>query len=127
MKIDGSLFILCGDRHWWVVYSSRHLRTPANIVIMNLAVSDFLMVAKMPIFLYNSLLQGPALGMKGIPYLYTFNSNNASTTYFALINRLTVVAMAENYKHTFSENCMTYRELLRQGLIVDSSQCVTFE
>ena len=107
MKIDGSLFILCGDRHWWVEYSSRHLRTPANIVIMNLAVSDFLMVAKMPIFLYNSLLQGPALGMKGIPYLYIFNSNN-SPICFAFKKRLAVVAMAENHKQTFP----TYYDLL---------------
>ncbi len=48
------------------IYSSRHLRSPANIVIMNLAISDFFMLVKMPVFLYNSLLQGPALGMKGI-------------------------------------------------------------
>jgi r-opsin len=46
-------------------FSSRHLRTPANIIIMNLAISDFFMLIKMPIFLYNSLLQGPALGIKG--------------------------------------------------------------
>lgn len=59
--------LICDD---WVTYlhlmnSSRHLRTPANIIIMNLAISDFFMLIKMPIFLYNSLLQGPALGSRG--------------------------------------------------------------
>ncbi|XP_026482135.1 opsin, ultraviolet-sensitive-like [Ctenocephalides felis] len=43
----------------------RSLRTPSNILVVNLAVSDFLMMSKMPIFIYNSILQGPALGSIG--------------------------------------------------------------
>jgi r-opsin len=34
---------------------------------MNLAVSDFIMIAKTPIFIYNSYYQGPALGKLGKP------------------------------------------------------------
>nr|CAD7257746.1 unnamed protein product [Timema shepardi] len=44
----------------------RTLRTPANILVINLAVSDFFLVAKTPIFIYNSIYQGPALGKLGI-------------------------------------------------------------
>ena len=44
---------------------SRHLRTPANILIMNVAASDFLMLIKMPVFIYNSIAQGPSLGYIG--------------------------------------------------------------
>nr|CAD7393856.1 unnamed protein product [Timema cristinae]CAD7428594.1 unnamed protein product [Timema monikensis] len=43
----------------------RTLRTPANILVINLAVSDFFLVAKTPIFIYNSIYQGPALGKIG--------------------------------------------------------------
>jgi len=32
---------------------------------MNLAVSDFFMLAKTPVFIYNSYFQGPALGKIG--------------------------------------------------------------
>jgi len=41
------------------------LQTPANIIITNLAISDFIMLAKIPLFIYNSLVQGPALGYRG--------------------------------------------------------------
>ncbi|XP_031618516.1 opsin, ultraviolet-sensitive [Contarinia nasturtii] len=40
----------------------RILRTSANILVINLAISDFLMLAKTPIFIYNSLKFGPILG-----------------------------------------------------------------
>ena len=41
------------------------MQTPANIIITNLAISDFIMLAKIPLFIYNSLVQGPALGYRG--------------------------------------------------------------
>ena len=47
-------------------FRSRHLRTPANMLIINLAASDFLMLIKMPVFIYNSAAQGPSLGYIGI-------------------------------------------------------------
>ncbi|XP_022205432.2 opsin, ultraviolet-sensitive [Nilaparvata lugens] len=43
----------------------RSLRTPANILVVNLALSDCLMLLKMPVFIYNSLYYGPALGAAG--------------------------------------------------------------
>lgn len=46
-------------------FRCKKLRTPANALIMNLAVSDFLMMSKMPIFIYNSIYLGPALGEYG--------------------------------------------------------------
>ncbi|XP_030766864.1 opsin, ultraviolet-sensitive-like isoform X2 [Sitophilus oryzae] len=41
---------------------NKSLRTPANTLLVNLAVSDGLMMSKMPIFIYNSFNRGPALG-----------------------------------------------------------------
>ncbi|XP_026820091.1 melanopsin-like isoform X1 [Rhopalosiphum maidis] len=43
----------------------KSLQTPANVLIMNLAVSDFIMLAKTPVFIYNSYYQGPTLGKLG--------------------------------------------------------------
>lgn len=42
--------------------SCRILRTSANILVINLAISDFFMLAKSPIYIYNCLKFGPALG-----------------------------------------------------------------
>ncbi len=46
---------------------SRHLWTPVNVIIANLAFSDFLMLTCLLLFVYNSMVQGPALGYQGIP------------------------------------------------------------
>lgn len=43
----------------------KSLRTPANILVMNLAICDFLMLAKCPIAIYNNIKEGPALGDAG--------------------------------------------------------------
>ncbi|XP_044313749.1 opsin, ultraviolet-sensitive [Drosophila rhopaloa] len=40
----------------------KSLRTPANILVMNLAICDFLMLVKCPIAIYNNIKEGPALG-----------------------------------------------------------------
>ncbi|KAM8709065.1 hypothetical protein ACLKA7_015956 [Drosophila subpalustris] len=42
--------------------SRKSLRTPANILVMNLAICDFLMLIKCPIAIYNNIKEGPALG-----------------------------------------------------------------
>ncbi|XP_064544434.1 opsin, ultraviolet-sensitive [Drosophila montana] len=42
--------------------SRKSLRTPANILVMNLAICDFLMLIKCPIAIYNNIQEGPALG-----------------------------------------------------------------
>ncbi|KAI1303670.1 Opsin Rh3 [Halotydeus destructor] len=43
----------------------RSLRTPSNYLILNLAASDFLMILKTPIFIFNSFNFGPSLGHAG--------------------------------------------------------------
>ncbi|EEB19925.1 class A rhodopsin-like G-protein coupled receptor GPRop3, putative [Pediculus humanus corporis] len=43
----------------------RSLRTPSNVFIFNLAVSDSLLLLKMPVFIINSFYLGPALGNLG--------------------------------------------------------------
>lgn len=47
--------------------SRKSLRTPANILVMNLAICDFLMLVKCPIAIYNNIKEGPALGDTGRP------------------------------------------------------------
>lgn len=46
-------------------FRCRSLRTPANTFVMNLAISDWLMMTKIPIIIYQSFLNGPALGAWG--------------------------------------------------------------
>ena len=46
-------------------FRCRTLRTPGNILVANLALSDFLMLSKTPIFIFNSFNLGPALGKTG--------------------------------------------------------------
>lgn len=50
-------FVCC-----FIYCSCRILRTSANILVINLAISDFFMLAKTPIYIYNSINCGPALG-----------------------------------------------------------------
>lgn len=45
--------------------SAKSLRTPSNVFVINLAFCDFLMMAKTPIFIYNSFNHGYALGSTG--------------------------------------------------------------
>lgn len=52
-----------------IYYSCRILRTSANILVINLAISDFFMLAKTPIYIYNSIKCGPALGDFGKTFL----------------------------------------------------------
>ncbi|KAG5890412.1 hypothetical protein JTB14_017633 [Gonioctena quinquepunctata] len=51
-------------RHISIVHRCKSLRTPANTLIVNLAVSDGLMTLKAPIFIFNCVKRGPALGDK---------------------------------------------------------------
>ncbi|XP_046735573.1 opsin-2-like isoform X2 [Diprion similis] len=57
------VFGVCGNAFAiYMFLRCRSLRTPANVLVMNLAVSDLLLLSKMPIFIYNSIYHGPALG-----------------------------------------------------------------
>ncbi|KAH8278747.1 hypothetical protein KR018_008200 [Drosophila ironensis] len=49
----------------WVFTAAKSLRTPSNILVINLAFCDFMMMVKTPIFIYNSFHQGYALGHLG--------------------------------------------------------------
>nr|ANN11835.1 ultraviolet wavelength sensitive opsin 2 [Chrysochroa saundersii tonkinensis]APY20580.1 ultraviolet sensitive opsin 2 [Chrysochroa saundersii tonkinensis] len=46
----------------WIFSSAKTLRTPSNMFIVNLAFSDFVMMLKTPIFIYNSFNRGFAGG-----------------------------------------------------------------
>ena len=45
--------------------SAKSLQTPSNIFVVNLAICDFLMMVKTPIFIYNSFNRGFAAGIVG--------------------------------------------------------------
>lgn len=49
----------------WVFSSAKSLRTPSNVFVINLAIYDFIMMLKTPIFIYNSFNLGFALGQFG--------------------------------------------------------------
>ncbi|XP_052861519.1 opsin, ultraviolet-sensitive-like isoform X2 [Anopheles cruzii] len=49
----------------WIFVSAKSLRTPSNIFVINLAICDFFMMAKTPIFIYNSFTKGFTLGSVG--------------------------------------------------------------
>ncbi|XP_071440040.1 opsin-2-like [Hetaerina americana] len=62
----------------------KSLRTPANILVMNLAISDSLMMLKMPVFIYNCIYLGPALGSLGCQ-VYGFLGGLTGTTSIATL------------------------------------------
>ncbi|XP_055689643.1 opsin, ultraviolet-sensitive-like [Lutzomyia longipalpis] len=49
----------------WVFGSAPSLRTPSNVFVVNLALCDFMMMLKAPIFIYNSFNRGFATGVLG--------------------------------------------------------------
>ncbi|KAG8312869.1 opsin, ultraviolet-sensitive-like [Homalodisca vitripennis] len=49
----------------WIFCGAKNLRTPSNMFVVNLALCDFMMMLKTPIFIYNSFNLGFALGPFG--------------------------------------------------------------
>ncbi|XP_045596873.1 opsin, ultraviolet-sensitive [Procambarus clarkii] len=49
----------------WVFTSAKNLRTPSNMFIINLAILDFIMMLKTPVFIVNSFNEGPIWGKLG--------------------------------------------------------------
>lgn len=70
-----SLFSICVYTH-----RCRSLRTSANILIINLAICDFLMMIKIPVVVYNSFHLGPALGDLGTLAYYSNNNEIITET-----------------------------------------------
>nr|AEG80169.1 ultraviolet-sensitive visual pigment [Dione juno] len=49
----------------FIFATTKSLRTSSNLLILNLAIFDFIMMAKAPIFIYNSAMRGFATGALG--------------------------------------------------------------
>nr|QWV42666.1 ultraviolet sensitive opsin [Macratria sp. CRS 2021] len=49
----------------WIFSTSKSLKTASNMFVVNLAICDFLMMIKTPIFIYNSFYRGFAAGHLG--------------------------------------------------------------
>nr|CAD7589395.1 unnamed protein product [Timema genevievae] len=49
----------------WIFTSAKSLQTPSNVFVVNLAICDFMMMMKTPIFIYNSFNLGFASGFLG--------------------------------------------------------------
>nr|QWV42636.1 ultraviolet sensitive opsin [Lytta caraganae] len=49
----------------WIFTTAKSLRTASNMFVLNLAICDFIMMLKTPIFIYNSFYRGYALGHIG--------------------------------------------------------------
>ncbi|RZF45334.1 hypothetical protein LSTR_LSTR010421 [Laodelphax striatellus] len=80
----------------WIFCSAKSLRTPSNMFVVNLALCDFLMMLKTPIFIYNSFNLGFASGHLGCQIFGTigsFSGIGASATNAAIAyDRYNVIA-----------------------------------
>ncbi|XP_076365851.1 opsin, ultraviolet-sensitive-like [Tachypleus tridentatus] len=86
----GNLLLIC------LVFSTKALRRPSNILVVNLAISDFLMMTEMPVFIYNSFYQKPSFGVWGCQ-LYGFIGGLTGTTAI-----MTIAAMAGERYYSIS-------------------------
>lgn len=71
----------------WIFGTAKSLRTPSNMFVVNLAICDFVMMLKTPIFIYNSFNLGYALGHLGCQIFATmgsFSGIGASATNVAI-------------------------------------------
>lgn len=113
----------------------KSLRTPANILVMNLAICDFLMLIKCPIAIYNNIKEGPALG--DIGKLKTWGNNllniyineihsaciyvkNRSTKAIYIINK---IKLAQNAWTDFS--CFLQKFIC--GILFSRKQLIEFK
>ncbi|XP_046993601.1 opsin, ultraviolet-sensitive [Schistocerca americana] len=80
----------------WIFSSAKSLRTPSNMFVVNLAICDFLMMLKTPIFIYNSFNTGYALGHLGcqvFAFIGSISGIGAATTNAAIAyDRYRVIA-----------------------------------
>ncbi|XP_053603281.1 opsin Rh3-like isoform X2 [Plodia interpunctella] len=93
-KLLGGLYLMFSTVGSWgnvivlfMYIRCRSLRTPGNILVANLALSDFLMLAKTPVFIFNSFHLGPALGKTGC-IIYGFVGGLTGTTSIATLSAI---------------------------------------
>ncbi|KAI9564298.1 blue wavelength opsin [Daphnia sinensis] len=60
----------------WIFTSCKSLRTPSNMLVVNLAILDFIMMMKTPIFIMNSYNEGPIWGKLGCDVFALLGSYN---------------------------------------------------
>lgn len=60
----------------WIFTSCKSLRTPSNMLVVNLAILDFIMMLKTPIFIMNSYNEGPIWGKLGCDVFALLGSYN---------------------------------------------------
>ncbi|XP_057371066.1 opsin, ultraviolet-sensitive-like [Daphnia carinata] len=60
----------------WIFTSCKSLRTPSNMLVVNLAILDFIMMLKTPIFIMNSYNEGPIWGKLGCDIFALLGSYN---------------------------------------------------
>lgn len=60
----------------WIFTSCKSLRTPSNMLVVNLAILDFIMMMKTPVFIVNSYNEGPIYGKLGCDIFGLLGSYN---------------------------------------------------
>ncbi|CAB0005616.1 unnamed protein product [Nesidiocoris tenuis] len=100
---------LCGNSLvFYLIVRCKSLRTPSNVLVANLAVADFFMMSRGPIFIYNCLNFGPITGyigcqLYGVVGGLTGVAASASLAFIAC-DRCSVIV------HTFDpQHKLTYR------------------
>ncbi|XP_017862838.1 PREDICTED: opsin Rh4 [Drosophila arizonae] len=91
----------------WIFSTSKSLRTPSNMFVLNLAVLDLIMCLKAPIFIYNSFHRGFALGNTGCQIFAAIGSYSgigAGMTNAAIgYDRFNVITKPMNRNMTFTK------------------------
>lgn len=93
------------------IFSAKSLRTPSNILVVNLAICDFFMMAKTPVFIYNSFSQGYAMGHLGCQIYGVIGSytgiGTSTTNAFIAYDRYNVITRPMEGKMTMGKGlCM---------------------
>ncbi|XP_066939840.1 opsin, ultraviolet-sensitive-like [Macrobrachium rosenbergii] len=66
LYIGFTVMSLCGNGVViWVFLGTKGLKTPSNMLVVHLAIADFIMMLKTPTFVVNSFNEGPVMGRLG--------------------------------------------------------------
>ncbi|XP_059469982.1 opsin, ultraviolet-sensitive-like [Neocloeon triangulifer] len=81
----------------WIFITTKSLRSASNFFVVNLAIADFIMMLKAPIFIYNSMFEGYALGKFWCQVFATMGS------YSGIVQALTNLCIAyDRYRNISS-------------------------